>query len=414
MHLSPVADAIPVLAADCTPPLIHGTAALAHRAYEDHGLDDLLALIDRRTDGPAERAALSLDRAQAHALRFRYAEAEALQRRALAECRVFRVADAFARRSQRPLRLLALVAPGGLMVNTPLDFITAHLDVRLDLLFVVPGQPLPPFVPDHDVAFFAVSESDPATLRRLGALHAAWPRPVLNHPDAIARLARDIVATGLASVPGVCSPAALRIGREALLAHLAGAATVPLLGAPALIRPVGSHGGHGLVKVHNGSDLSLYLEGIGAAEFFVTRFVDYRDSGGFYRKLRVAVIDGAPFLCHMATSLHWMVHYLNAGMAESAERRADEAHAMEGFDTGFAARHARAFAGLNAWMGLDYFQIDCAEAPDGRLLVFEADVAAIIHLMDPPDLFPYKPAQMCRVFAAFDAMLRRRAGTAGS
>jgi len=197
LHLSPIADAIPALAADCTPPLIHGTAALAHRAYEDHGLDDLLAFIDRGTDGPAEEAALSLDRAQAHALRFRYAEGETLQRRALAECRVFRVADAFARRSDRPLRLLALVAPGDLMVNTPLDFITAHLDVRLDLLFVVAGQPLPARMPDHDVAFFAVSESDPVTLRRLRALHAAWPRPVLNDPAAIARLARDTVAEGL-------------------------------------------------------------------------------------------------------------------------------------------------------------------------------------------------------------------------
>jgi hypothetical protein len=44
------------------------------------------------------------------------------------------------------------------------------------------------------------------------------------------------------------------------------------------------------------------------------------------------------------------------------------------------------------------------------LLVFGVDVAAIIHLMDPPDVFPYKPAQMRRVFNAFDRMLRRRAG----
>ena len=80
---------------------------------------------------------------------------------------------------------------------------------------------------------------------------------------------------------------------------------------------------------------------------------------------------------------------------------------MATFDTGFASRHAAAFAALNDWMGLDYYQIDCAETPDGRLLVFEVDTAAIIHLMDPPDLYPYKPAQMRRVFAAFDAMLRR-------
>jgi hypothetical protein len=111
----------------------------------------------------------------------------------------------------------------------------------------------------------------------------------------------------------------------------------------------------------------------------------------------------------MAASDHWMVHYLNAGMAENADRRADEARAMAAFDSGFAGRHAAAFAALRRQIGLDYFQIDCAELPDGRLLVFEAAVAGIVHLMDPPDLFPYKPAQMQRVFQAFSAMLRSRA-----
>jgi hypothetical protein len=44
------------------------------------------------------------------------------------------------------------------------------------------------------------------------------------------------------------------------------------------------------------------------------------------------------------------------------------------------------------------------------LLVFEADSAAIIHMMDPPDLFAYKRPHMRRAFAAFFAMLQRRAG----
>ena len=33
------------------------------------------------------------------------------------------------------------------------------------------------------------------------------------------------------------------------------------------------------------------------------------------------------------------------------------------------------------------------------------DTAAIIHLMDPPDLFPYKQPQMRKVFDAFRRML---------
>ena len=60
-------------------------------------------------------------------------------------------------------------------------------------------------------------------------------------------------------------------------------------------------------------------------------------------------------------------------------------------------------------IGLDYFAIDCGVMPDGRLVLFEADIAMIVHAMDPPDLFPYKAPQMRKVFDAFRAMLLSRA-----
>jgi hypothetical protein len=47
-------------------------------------------------------------------------------------------------------------------------------------------------------------------------------------------------------------------------------------------------------------------------------------------------------------------------------------------------------------------------------LVFEADTAAIIHMMDPPDLFPYKQPQMRKVVAAFEDMLTRASAAAYS
>jgi hypothetical protein len=40
--------------------------------------------------------------------------------------------------------------------------------------------------------------------------------------------------------------------------------------------------------------------------------------------------------------------------------------------------------------------------------VFEADNTAIVHDMDPPDVFPYKLPQMRRIFDAFAVMLERR------
>ena len=63
-------------------------------------------------------------------------------------------------------------------------------------------------------------------------------------------------------------------------------------------------------------------------------------------------------------------------------------------------------------IGLDYFAIDCAQTRDGKLLVFEADNASIVHNMDPADIFPYKGPQMRKVFDAFVAMLYKHAGAA--
>jgi hypothetical protein len=399
-----VQDAPPFIDPGLTPPLIKGAAALAHRAYERDGLDDLLAFIDRPTPTEAEVAALVFDSATAHQLRFRAKQASALQTQALQRTRLFRVAESFVPRSARPLRLLALMAPGDLMVNTPLDFITAHLDVQLDLLFVVPGKPLPERVPEHDVAFFAVSESDPEALRRLAPLFPAWPRPALNDPARVQRLTRDGVAAGLRGAPGVVTPHIVAATRADLAAG-----RLPDLTYPLLIRPAGSHAGLDLEMLHRPAALVGYLAEVAAENFYLANFVDYRGADKLFRKYRVAFIAGTPFLCHMAASEHWMVHYLNAGMEQSEHKRALEADAFATFDDGFARRHHAALAAIDAWVGLDYHQIDCAETPDGRLLLFEADTAAIIHLMDPPDLFPYKPAQMHRVMQAFGSMLRQRA-----
>ena len=307
--------------------------------------------------------------------------------------------------SQHPdkLRVLAIVVPGDLMANTPLEFIAAHLPVRLDLLFLQLGQPLPASVPDHDVAFFAAGEADADTLRRLTTLFAAWPRPALNDPAHLPALAREQLPALLAGAPGLCSPP------SALFAHadLERGAPLPGDGYPVLIRPRGSHAGQGLRKLDGPADLAAYLHDTPADAHHVSAFAEYRSADGYYRKYRIAFVDREPLLCHLAVSSHWMVHYLNAGMAEDAAKRAEEAAAMA--SASFAARHRDAFAALHAALPFDYYSIDCGELPDGRLLLFEADTAAIVHLMDPPELFPYKHAHMGKVFAAFGAMLRRHA-----
>ena len=42
-------------------------------------------------------------------------------------------------------------------------------------------------------------------------------------------------------------------------------------------------------------------------------------------------------------------------------------------------------------------------------MIFESDNTAVVHNMDSPELFPYKPAQMHKIFDAFAALLTQRA-----
>jgi hypothetical protein len=111
----------------------------------------------------------------------------------------------------------------------------------------------------------------------------------------------------------------------------------------------------------------------------------------------------------MAIAERWDIWYLNAGMAESAAKRLEEETFMRTFDIGFGRRHHSALIAMADRIGLDYFTVDCAETKDGSLLIFEADNTAVVHNMDSPELFPYKPPQMRKVFEAFSAMLERHA-----
>ena len=78
---------------------------------------------------------------------------------------------------------------------------------------------------------------------------------------------------------------------------------------------------------------------------------------------------------------------------------------MECFESGFARRQANSLALVNRALGLDYVVLDCAELQDGRLLIFEADSSAVVHGMDPVELFPYKRPAIQKVFQAFRQML---------
>jgi hypothetical protein len=313
------------------------------------------------------------------------------------------------------LRVLALAAATDMGSNTPIEFLLRDCGIELMTLYVVPNIELPAPLPDHDVAIVIASDSEDCrgALEKIGRMASRWPRPLLNPPRLVGNLDRDRLHRRLGGIEGVEIPATIGVSRAQLLELTHPSRAISDIAAglayPVIVRPRGSHAGAGLGKIDDRAALARYLDQRHEQEFFVARFVDYASQDGLFRKYRIVFVDGRAYACHMAIADRWDIWYLNAGMSQSAAKRLEEENFMRDFDTDFARRHRAALGGIAETIGLDYFTVDCAETGNGSLLVFEADNTAIVHDMDPVDIFPYKPPQMRKLFDAFAAMLVRRA-----
>ena len=339
----------------------------------------------------------------------------AIQREILASQRLFRSPCAVLNPG---LRVLALAAATDIGSNMPIEFLLEDSGIELTTLYVTSEAELPQPLPEHDIAIVVASDSEDCrdALRKIGQMMQQWPRPLLNPPHLVSKLDRDKLHGLLAGIDGLEIPATSPVNRERLSDLSRSAAALcdiaSELAFPVIVRPRGSHAGAGLAKIDEPAAIGRYLGERAEQDFFISRFVDYAGSDGLFRKYRIAIIDGQAYACHLAIAERWDIWYLNAGMSLSARKRLEEETFMRTFDVGFAHRHRTALAGLIGRIGLDYFTVDCAETSDGSLLIFEADNTAIVHDMDPPEVFPYKAPQMRKVFDAFAAMLHRRAGDA--
>lgn len=389
-----------------------GFARLTKMAFDGVNLLPLKQdLTDRVANGTAD-AGVGLDLSLIAQLLGQKHIGLAIQNQVLAFHQLFRSPCATARPRLRVLALAAEIDMGG---NTPIEFLLEGSDIELKTLYVIPGSALPMPLPDHDVAIVVASDSPDcsAAFAEMMRLAPRWPRPILNPPHLIANLDREKLHRLLRGIAGIDIPATVTVSRAQLeeVAELRStlAAVAEDTEFPIIARPRGSHAGRGLARLTGAAELSAYLKAQPELEFFVSRFVDYSSADGQYRKYRIVIVDGKAYACHMAIADQWDIWYLNAGMLFSESKRTEEAAFMCGFDDAFAVRHASALRGMIERIGLDYFTVDCAENKNGELLIFEADNTAVVHNLDSPELYPYKPPQMLKVFDAFAKMLFDRA-----
>lgn len=188
--------------------------------------------------------------------------------------------------------------------------------------------------------------------------------PVLNHPWAVMGAGRVRGSYTLGYQVGVNMPLTTHFvsGDGSFAAHLERHGhTLPVLG-----RPVGAHGGKGLVQIERADAIPGELAGLD--HFLVTDFVDYASADDLYRKYRVIYVNDRLFRRHVVISDSWKV----AGesrwvMYDRADLIDEEKVFIAGGGDAFEERLIHQFRALH----LDFGVCDFAMSEDGTVTIFE-------------------------------------------
>jgi len=387
-----------------------GLANLTMRAFKGEDLNPLAQQLAARIQACPDDAAAQMDLATIY---FLYHESEIAMQWQMQSMNIQARYSLLSAPAEPALSMLVIMGQGGLMDNLPLEFLLEGSAIAMDMHYMQAGDAVPQGLSDYDLVFIAVGESDTNTalLQHLATQLQDCSVPVINRAEHVMQTTREAAAARLQQVKEIDMPMSVRLSRTEL--QQLGKVNAPdVLAAyladqdfPIIVRPVESHGGHGLMRLDEPEAIATYLAEQPEELFYISRFVNYASADGQFWKYRIVLVEGRPFVCHLAISSHWMVHYLNADMTGNAGKCAAEAHCMAHFDEDFGRRHKQALAAIYEQMQLEYLILDCAETAEGKLLVFEVDTSAIVHAMDPPSLFPYKRPQMLNIFSAFQQML---------
>jgi tetratricopeptide (TPR) repeat protein len=294
-------------------------------------------------------------------------------------------------------RVLMLCIPGTYQANNPLEYIVDDASIELHKWYLTGGPA--PRLPEYDVVFnaFGYAHGIEATLDWAERFLAAQGKPSINAPREILKTSRAAVSERFAHSATVHAARSVRMTRAEVAALD--------VAEPILLRPLNSQAGNNFAKISRRTDLAAYLASVPAVTaFYHAPYIEYASRDGLYRKYRIVFIEGVPYPVHLAISQHWMVHYYSSAMAEYRWMRDEEAAFLRAIDNLFTGVAAEALREIAASFALEYFAIDCGILADGRVLLFEADTAMIVHMSDPIELYPYKHRYMPRIVDALDLM----------
>jgi hypothetical protein len=308
-----------------------------------------------------------------------------------------------------PISVLLLVSASGGNIPT-----SSLLDDRTFKKTVLVAEYYDPkaALPAHDFVFNSIGDGDICGegLEAACALVAQTKKPVINHPARVLQTGRAANVDRLRGLPNVIVPRMRKLSRHALAAGFAAeTAAANGFSFPLLARAPGFHTGRHFVRAETPEELAAATADFPGDDVWLIEQLDARDSDGFFRKIRVMIVDRKIYPLHLAISHTWKVHYFRADMAHSEENRRKDGEFLDDMARAIGSRAVTALERIAATLDLDYGGIDFAVNADGDVLFFEGNATMVMVPLAADEKWDYRRQAFDNVFAAVRRMLTERA-----
>jgi hypothetical protein len=258
--------------------------------------------------------------------------------------------------------LLLVCARGG---NIPTDLWINDRSFTIHAIypeFYDPRVALPP----HVLVVNAIGDADlcAVALSCCEDVLAQSRAPVINRPARVQATGRAEIARRLGAIPGVIAPKIDTLHPTAIL-------EADTLQFPLLLRRPGFHTGEHFVYVAHRNELPRAIESL-------------------------------------SVSTDWKVHYFSSAMAQSPSLREQERCFLDDMPAALGATAMRALKQICSTLELEYAGIDFAVAPDGSILLFEANATMVVFPPSREAMWDYRRRAIDNVLEAASGMLFKR------
>lgn len=258
----------------------------------------------------------------------------------------------------------------------------------------------------YDCILNLVSDPDqhPHVLEGLRKLLRGYRGRVINRPDAVLRTTRDQVAKRLAGIDGLRVPLTIRLPNPRPGAAMAAVARSGLC-FPLIVRLAGTHTGKSVSLAADAGELEAACGQAG--DYILTEFVDFRSADGLFRKYRLWSFGRRTIFRHLAIADRWNIHIKlgNQFMFDRPDLIKEEVELMRRPEGDFDEKVHAVFDTVRQRLGLDFFGMDFAFDPQGRMVLFEANATMSYFPLVVHPRFSFRQRLHAPAAAAFTATL---------